>query len=103
MHHELCAYREYRDQSWDLTYWRLANGTEVDFVVGHADVAIEVKSSPRIGSQHLGGLQAFQEDHPRVGRRIMVCSEPRRRVTQEGIEILPVLQFLRMLWAGEIA
>ncbi len=103
VHHELTAYREYRDRSWDLSYWRLASGIEVDFVIGHADVAIEVKSSPKVSAQHLGGLQAMREDHPSLGRRIMVCGEQRRRVTQDGIEILPVMQFLRMLWAGEIA
>ncbi len=33
VHHELTAFREYRERSWDLSYWRLASGTEVDFIV----------------------------------------------------------------------
>ena len=103
VHHELCAYREYRARSWDLSYWRLASGIEVDFIIGHADVAIEVKSSARVGSQHLSGLTALRDDHPKTGRRLLVSLEAKRRVTQDGIEILPVMQFLRALWADEIA
>lgn len=103
VHHELCAYREYRDRQWDLSYWRLASGIEVDFVVGNADVAIEVKSTSRVGTHHLTGLQAIREDHARVRRRILVSLETRRRVTKDGIEILPVVQFLNDLWRGDIA
>lgn len=103
LHHELSAYREYRDRTWDLSYWRLASGIEVDFVIGDMDVAIEVKSTSRAARQHLAGLEAIAEDHPGVGRRILACLEDRRRVTADGIEILPIRQFLRALWAGEIA
>jgi len=100
--HELSAFREYHDRAWTLSYWRLASGIEVDFVLGDAQIAIEVKSSPRIAAAHLKGLIAFGEDQPGVRRRVMVCLEPRRRVTKEGIEILPVGKFLEALWRGEI-
>ncbi len=100
--HELSAFREYRDRAWTLSYWRLASGLEVDFVIGDAEIAIEVKSSPNISAVHLRGLVAFGEDHPAVQRRIMVCLEPRRRITKEGIEIVPVGIFLEALWRGEV-
>lgn len=103
IHHELCAYREYRERTWDLSYWRLASGLEVDFVIGPADVAIEVKSTTRASTQHVPGLIAIREDHPHVRRRLLVCLEPRRRVTVDGIEIVPAMQFLRALWNDEIA
>lgn len=103
VHHELCAFREYRDRLWPMAYWRLASGIEVDFVLGDAEVAIEVKSSDRIARQHLGGLVAFAEEHPEVRRRLLVCLEPRRRLLENGIELLPASEFLRRLWAGEIA
>ena len=32
--HELTAFRAYREVDGELTYWRLAGGTEVDFVLG---------------------------------------------------------------------
>jgi uncharacterized protein len=103
LHHELFAYREYRARTWDLSYWRLTSGAEVDFIVGGAEIAIEVKSSSRVGTHHLKGLVRFREDHPAVQRRILVCLEPKRRLTQDGIEILPVMQFLHQLWNDEIA
>ena len=100
--HELSAFREYHDRTWTLSYWRLASGVEVDFVIGDAEIAIEVKSSSKISSPHLKGLVAFGEDQPAVRRRIMVCMELRRRVTEDGIEIVPVGKFLEALWRGEI-
>ncbi|MCU0650105.1 MAG: DUF4143 domain-containing protein [Gemmatimonadaceae bacterium] len=103
MQHELSAYREYAARDWPLRYWRLASGAEVDFVLGDMDVAIEVKSSRRIATSQLGGLRALREEHPSVRRRIVACLETRRRVTEDGIEIVPVMQLLRGLWKGEIA
>lgn len=101
--HELRAFREYRDREWRPSYWRLASGIEVDFVLGAAEVAIEVKATSKASTTHLQGLGAFAEDHPQVRRRILVCLEPRRRRTETGIEIVPVGAFLKDLWAGRIA
>ncbi|MEQ1634550.1 MAG: DUF4143 domain-containing protein [Planctomycetota bacterium] len=103
IHHELRAFREYRDRAWQLSYWRLSSGSEVDFVLGDAEVAIEVKATSRASTQHLSGLGAFAEDYPKVQRRILVCLEPRRRRTETGIEIVPVVPFLQDLWNGRIA
>ena len=77
--HELSAFISYREVDAALSYWRLASGIEVDFVVGDMQVAIEAKSSERITRDHLNGLRALKEDHPRVGRRVVVCREPRAR------------------------
>ena len=104
VHHELSAFREYRDRSWDLAYWRLASGAEVDFVVATGDIeaAIEVKSAVRVGDHHLKGLLAIAADHWAIPSRMLVCLEPKRRVTADGIEILPVADFLDRLWAGKM-
>lgn len=103
VHHELSAYSEYRRPGLGLAYWRLASGIEVDFVVGDLALAIEVKSSERVGDHHLAGLRAIKADHPRMGRRMLVCREPRRRVTADGIEIVPVERFFATLWSDELA
>ena len=102
VHHELTAYREYRNPASELSYWRLASGIEVDFVVGDLELAVEVKSAERIADHHLTGLRAIKVDHRTVGRRILVCREPKRRVTADGIEILPVRTFLERLWNDEL-
>jgi uncharacterized protein len=100
--HELTAYLGYRDRRMDLSYWRLASGLEVDFVLGDMVVGIEVKATERVGGRQLSGLQALKEDHPGVERRILVCLEPRRRLREDGIEILPVREFLEKLWSDEL-
>ncbi len=100
--HELSAFVSYRDIEGDLSYWRLASGIEVDFVLGDMQLAIEAKSSERITRDHLKGLRSLAEDHPRVGRRIVVSREPRARKTDDGIEILPATTFVKRLWAGDL-
>jgi len=104
VHHELTAFREYRERSWDLSYWRLASGVEVDFIVAASGIAaaIEVKSAERVGDHHLTGLRAIAVEHRAIPSRMLVCLEPKRRVTADGIEILPVADFLGRLWKGEV-
>ncbi len=100
--HELSAFASYRGFEGGLSYWRLASGIEVDFVLGDLQVAIEAKSSERVTSDHLQGLRSLAADHPRASRRIVVCREPRARRTDDGIEILPAASFAERLWAGDL-
>jgi predicted AAA+ superfamily ATPase len=100
--HELSAHRVYSDLYYDLRYWRLASGIEVDFVVNDMELVIEAKSSPRIHSDHLRGLREIIKDHPKLKRRIVVSLEERARKTEDGIEILPYSVFIKQLWAGVI-
>jgi uncharacterized protein len=101
--HELVSRLAYADEvGARLAYWRLASGIEVDFVLDDVRVAIEVKASARVTSDHTKGLRALREDHPAVARRIIVCLEPRRRRLPDGIEILPALAFAEDLAAGRI-
>jgi predicted AAA+ superfamily ATPase len=97
--HELVAANAYRDQQVDLAYWRLASGIEVDFIVGDMSAAIEAKATARVTADHLKGLRHLRQDHPGV-RALLVCLEPRRRVTDDGIEIMPVTAFIRAVAAG---
>jgi len=100
--HELCACDAYGDADAEFHYWRLASGIEVDFIVDDMRLAIEAKASQRISKNHLKGLRALAEDHPHVGRRIVVCLEPKPRRTEDGIEILPVDAFVDALRTGSL-
>jgi len=100
--HELHAYRAYRERDFALSYWRLAGGTEVDFVVGNGACAIEVKATSHAHADHLKGLREIRVDHPEIGRRILVSLDPRPRRTEDGIDILPASDFLQRLWADQI-
>lgn len=55
----------------------------------------------RITTDHLKGLRAWQEEHPK-SRCILVCRAPRARRTEQGIEIRPWREFLDSLWKNEI-
>lgn len=100
--HELCAHDAYRGLLARFSYWRLAGGTEVDFIVNDLEVAVEAKGTEKVTADHLRGLRELVRDHPRTGRRIVVCLEPRPRRTEDGIDVLPAAEFCRQLAAGEV-
>ena len=100
--HELSAFRAYRSPDLDLSYWGLAGGAEVDFVLGDLRLAVEAKASARITSHHLRGLRSLASEHPDTGRRVVVCLEPRARRTDDRIDILPAKEFVRRLWHGDL-
>jgi len=97
---ELYAYIKYRNDLYDLTYWRTKSGYEVDVILGDAEIAIEIKSSKEVHSHHLRGLRAFEEEYPKA-RKIVVSHEKNRRIVNE-IEIFPVMEFLELLWSDNI-
>ena len=103
MFHELTAFADYQMFDGELTYWRLAGGTEVDFILGDMQLAVEAKASNHIVSNHLKGLRSLVKDHPSVSRRVVACLEPRARRTDDGIDILPAATFVQMLWSGDLA
>lgn len=98
----MSAYTLYNDIFVDLSYWRLASGIEVDFIAGGMALAIEAKATPKNTANHLKGLRALKEEHPSLGRSMVVCLEPRPRRTDDGIDIMPVATFCASLWAGEL-
>ncbi len=97
--HELSAHRAYSGLDYDLSYWRLTTGIEVDFIMGDMEIAIEAKASPKITSDHLRNLREIIKDHPKLKRRIAVSLEERPRKTEDGIEILPYSMFVENLWS----
>ena len=88
VHHEMRLWLRYREAPAELTYWRLASGIEVDFVVDDLSLAIEAKSFRTITDAHLKGLRQLAVDQT-VRRQAIVCLEPKRRVTSDGITIVP--------------
>lgn len=100
---ELMAYRGLNDLDFDISFWRLHNGLEVDFILGDGEVAIEVKINDNLKTSNLKGLHAFAQYHPK--KMIVVNTSPRpRKLTDSGAEILvyPWRDFLEKLWGGEI-
>ena len=84
---ELIAYKNYLRKRFDITYWRTKTGLEVDFILGDADIAIEVKISKVVHKQDLKGLIAFCEEHnPKSA--FVVSQDSSRRV----LDICPKIQ-----------
>lgn len=103
---ELIAYIGLTRQRSEIHYWRTKTGLEVDFILGQAKTAIEVKISEQVHQQDLKGLIAFCEEHP--GTNAFVVSQdkhPRLLSVSDAIDIhiLPWQHFLEKLWSGKIA
>jgi len=97
---ELKAYIGYHHKREMLSYWHTYSGQEVDFIVGDAQIAIEVKSATDIQSKHLSGLRIFAEEHP-LCRQLVVSRDIISR--REGtIELLYIDDFLHQLWQGKL-
>lgn len=96
---ELRAYSGYTGKRIPITYWHTSSGYEVDFILGNATVAVEVKSTAAPTDDHLKGLRAWKQEHPK-SRAVLVCRAARRRTTGDGIEITPWEKFMNELWAG---
>ena len=97
---ELKAFCDYKRPDLSLGYWRTQSKLEVDFILGD-EIAIEVKSTGAVRSTDEKSLLALSEEVS-LKRKIIVCMENAYRRTERGIEIIPVSEFLRSLWSGEV-
>ena len=102
----LCAYGEPGcglGQHYDgLYYWAPAEGgLEVDFLVqrGKEFIAIEVKAKNVLSSRDFSGLKAIGELKG-LRRRVVVFLGERPYRTEDGVEALPVAEFLEELAEG---
>lgn len=102
---ELTAYLSFSRKRMKISYWRTKTGLEVDFILGDAKVAIEVKISEQVHQQDLKGLIAFCEEHP-AAKAIVVSQDRRKRQLKIDpslhITIMPWQAFLQALWGGLI-
>ncbi|MEZ5449910.1 MAG: AAA family ATPase [Thiolinea sp.] len=91
---EIRALNAYRDWGYTLSFWRTANGLEVDIVCyGDAGFyAIEVKRSHTVSAKHLTGLKAFREDYPQAVSYLVYGGDDELDI--EGIKVIPVRKFL---------
>lgn len=97
---ELIAYLSYSESDEHLSYWRTASGYEVDAIIGDGRVAIEFKSSEEVQSKHTKGLKAFSEEY--ADARLIVVSMDVNPRMSNGVEIVPAMDFLQLLWEGKI-
>lgn len=97
---ELYIHARYSEKFYDISYWRLSTGIEVDFILGNAAVAVEAKGKTKITENDLKGLYQFKKDYPQVKHLIITSMEETARATDHGILILPYIEFINRLWQG---
>ncbi|HEO64111.1 MAG TPA: ATP-binding protein, partial [Candidatus Omnitrophica bacterium] len=98
---EISIHSRYSEKFYDISYWRLTTGIEVDFILGAAEIAVEAKAKEKITINDLKGLRQFKQEYPGVKHCIVVSLEKQSRLTEDGIWIVPYLEFIQKLWAGE--
>lgn len=101
---EVMAYLSYTESDMQMAYWRTASGFEVDIILfdpysHEIRFAIEIKSCEEAQNRHLKGLRALREEHPHA-HAVCVSHDKSPRMTDDGIEIWPVEDFLKQLWNG---
>ncbi len=102
---ELIAQRGLNDLEHKITYWRNKSGLEVDFVLGEAQIGIEVKIAETVHTSDVRGLLTFQETFKPKHCYVVCLAQRRRKITTAKgacVEVLPWQTFLKMLWQGEI-
>lgn len=97
---EIITQKGYNDKRDAISYWHTYDQKEVDVVIGDAKVAIEIKSTEHEENKHKKGLKAFAEEHPYC-RQILVSLDPITRRSGD-VELVYVLDFLKMLWNGDV-
>ncbi len=100
---ELRAHISYRKIQGNLCYWRTTSQLEVDFVFtfNNEYIAIEVKGTENPDKNDMKGLRAFKDDYPQA-RLVLVCAQKHSGKTQDGIDMLSVEDFLKLLWNGSL-
>lgn len=97
---EIRAYLSYQRLSEDLCYWRSTSGFEVDCIIGQK-LAVEIKSTKLVGSSHLKGLKALEEEKL-IKKFAVVSLDSTQRKISPNITVYPWKDFLNQLWAGKL-
>lgn len=97
---EIAAHSSYSELNYDINYWRTKSGTEVDFILGGGEVAVEIMGQSRVDNRALRPLSAFMDEY-KPKKALIVCNEGEERVAG-GIKILPWQRFLEELWEGAL-
>lgn len=100
IYQEIYAHSRYSGLNYPLSYWRTTSQTEVDFVLGDHEIAVEVKATDNANPRHFKGLLSFAEEYT-VKKLILVSNDPYPRQVN-NIIVYPWNIFLDKLWAGEL-
>lgn len=100
---ELRAYLAYSSLHYPLYFWSSHDNVEVDLFCETSTgyVAVEIKSTARWDKKFNRGLRRLQEE---LGTKVRCLGlyTGERSTLFDGIEIMPIIPFLKSLWSGEL-
>lgn len=100
--HELQAAVSYLNCGGEIYHWRTSGGSEIDFIWqrGAKSIGIEIKTSSMWRSDFGKSLRPLLKEQ-KLSRAIVIYRG--KSVTlEDGVEGMPVEDFLSLLWQGEI-
>jgi predicted AAA+ superfamily ATPase len=102
--YELRAFLSYTGRDYPVYFWRTYDGTEVDLFLETQDgfVALEIKSSKRWDKRYNRGLHRLRRDLGAGRTQCFGLYLGDRSALWDDVQVLPVLEFLRLLWGEEI-
>lgn len=94
---EIAAMNSLLNLGYEIYFWRTSHKIEVDFVLYGPKglVAVEIKRSRKFDHRDLSGLKAFLKDYPMAKAFFVYGGEQKQYA--EGIEVWPVIDFLKQL------
>jgi uncharacterized protein len=94
---ELRAINAYCDLDYQLSYWHLRTGIEVDFIVygPKGFHAFEIKRSEKVGPHDCKGLLSFSTDYPEAKLYLIYCGTQTRYF--HGVTVLPFTEAMQQL------
>ena len=101
---EVRAFIAYNQLRYPLHFWRNHEGAEVDLLceTRKGFVAIEIKATAAWQKRYSRGLHRFRSEvNPEPCRMYGVCQGEHRALVDDVL-VLPVSEFLTLLWRGEV-
>ena len=101
---EIRAFLSYSGRHYRPHYWRSYDGAEVDVLceTSAGFVAIEIKAAARWDRRFNRGLHRVREHLPPQATTCYGVYLGQRAALWDDVQVLPVLDFLKRLWDGEV-
>ena len=101
---EVRAFLAYSSLAYGLYFWRDHNGAEADLLceTAHGFVAIEIKASSRWEKRFNRGLHKLGRLLERERLTCYGVYLGSRPALWDEVHVLPIMQFLKRLWGGEV-
>ncbi len=103
MLHEIRAFLSYKELGYPIYFWSSHDQVEVDVLIETQTdfLALELKSTDRWESSFNKGLHRIRSEFSDRNVRTVGVYNGARALESEGIQVFPVMEFLKTLWTGE--